>query len=235
MTVQNSEPLDMALNAVDDRYIGCRDQAFKKFISEGLLKEELECNTDFSRVWNPQKECRNAPGQSKEHLAALLACNGEDNFINTFNKDVKTLGADAKTYNDQFHFKSLHFLLMDSMREQCPQDCKVVYAAMDHHYTATKGSTVRFGQFIKASSSFADLKKMMDLSEMFLFNITSCFFAKLGANICSDEDSVLVSPAEIFTMVDVVQVHDSDDDADYTMFLKHAKLFSAHNCYIFSR
>lgn len=234
VTVQNAEPLDMVWNAVDDRYSGCRDQAFKKFIRGGLLKEELKRNGDFSYAWNPQEECPSASGLSKEHIAALVVSDSDGNFMNNFNAEVKTLGADAKTYNDQFHFKSLHFLLMDSLREQRPQDCKVVYAAVDRHYTAAKGSMVRLGQFIKAFSSFEALQENTDLSEMFIFNITSCYFAKLGANVCSTDDSVLVSPAETFTVVEVV--HNSRDDTDYhVMILKHAKLVSAHNCYIFSR
>lgn len=232
MTVQNSKILDMARNAVDERYIGCRDQAYKKFISDGLLKEELDRNADFRTAWNTQG-CQSVSGQSKEHLVALHVSDSDDDFINKFNKAVKKLGADAKTYNEQFHFKSLHFLLMDSMMEQRPQDCKVVYAAVDD-YTATKGSMVRFGQFIKAISSFKNLTKMMDLSEIVILNITSCFFAKLDANVCSSEDSVLVSPAEEFTVVDVAYI--KNDDSDYQMLiLKHSKLFSNHNCYIFSR
>lgn len=238
MTAQKSEDKNMALSAVDDRYIGCRDEAFEKFIKGGLLNEELKLNVDLKEAWSTQKACiKQNPETSKEHLAALIAHDSEDEkYIIAFNDAVKTLGADAKMYEDKFHFKSFHFLLMDSMRELQPKDCKTVYAVLDYQYKVSNGSKVRLGQFLKAYFSFSYLKTMTDLEDTFIFNITSCFFAKMGADICSEEDAVLLSPAEVFTVEDLVQVNDKDKDTEYkVMILKHAKLFSYHNCYIFSR
>lgn len=238
MTAQKSEQQYMVSGAVDDQYTGCRDKAFEKFIKGGLLKEELELNADLSKAWSSPEAClKQNPTTSKDHLAALIALNSEDEMsIASFNKAVKKLGEDAKMYEDQFHFKSLHFLLMDSMRELQPKDCKTVYALPKDRCVASKGSKMRLGQFLKAYFSFSYLKKMMDLDGTFILNITSCFFAKMGANICSEEDAVLLSPAEAFTVEDLEKVNLKDEDTEFqVMTLKHAQLFSYHNCYIFSR
>lgn len=227
----------MAENAVDDLYRGCSTKAFDKFISGGLLEEELNHSVEFSRAWKTgSTSLKPIPGKSKEHLMALRAyCNDED-FATIFNQAVKTLGADAKKYKDQFHFKSFHFLLTDSMRQLRPKDCKTVYALTEHETIAKNGSTVRFGRFLKAASNFSYLKKLTDLNGNFIFNITSCFFANMGPDICDREDNVLLSPAERFTVENYVLVQDKEEDSDYHMItLKHANLDNFHNCSIFSR
>lgn len=226
----------MVSGAVDDQYTGCRDKAFEKFITGGLLKEELKLNADFLKAWNFPETCLTRdPKTSSDHFAALLALNNDNEMsVKSFNKAVKTLGEDAKMYEDQFHFKSLHFLLMDSMREQQPKDCKTVYADAGDKYVASKGSRMRLGRFLKAYFSYSEVKKWIDLEDSIILNITSCFFAKLGGNICSEEDAVLLSPAEEFTVEDLVKVTTVDDEYQ-VITLKHAQLFSYHNCYIFSR
>lgn len=228
----------MASDSVDDRYVGCRDQAFETFIKGGLLDEELKLNTDFSKAWIIEEAClKQKPETSKEHLTALTAHNSEDQkIIADFNQAVKTLGANATLYKEKFHFKAFHFLLMDSMRKQQPKDCKTVYAVPGYRYSDSKGSKVRLGQFLKAYSSFSYLGKMMDLEGSLVFNITSCFFAKMGADVCSAEDAVLLSPAEVFTLENFEKVNEKEKETEYEVItLKHAGLFSYHNCYIFSR
>lgn len=230
----------MAPGSVDDQYTGCRHKAFEKFIKGGYLNEELKVNSDFSKAWSTgtQYPCLKQNNKtSEEHLRALIAHDREDEMpINNFNEAIMTLGADAKLYEDQFHFKSLHFLLMDSMRKMQPKDCRTVYAILPYRHEAPKGSNVRLGQFLKAYANFNYLKKMTDLNDSFIIKITSCFFAQMGADICSEEDAVLLSPAEVFTVEDRRKVSDQDEESTYEeMTLKHHKLYSYHNCYIFSR
>lgn len=223
----------MAENAVDDLYRGCSPKAFDKFIRGGLLEEELNHSVEFSKAWKTSKPVL---VNSTEHHMALRAYCNDENFAERFNQDVKTQGADAKKYQDQFHFKSFHFLLTDSMRQLKPKDCKSVYALMRNKPTAKNGSIVRFGRFLKASSSFSELKKSTDLHGTFIANITSCFLAKMGPDICDREDNVLLSPAERFTVENNVLVQDKEEDSDYHIItLKHANLDNFHNCYIFSR
>lgn len=225
----------MAENAVDDLYKGCSTQAFDKFIRGGLFQKELDENV-VSGAWKTESiSLKPIPGLSQEHLMALHVYCSDEDFVNTFNKAVKTLGADAEKYKDKFHFKSFHFLLTDSMRLK-EKDCKTVYAFAERQTKAENGSFVRFGQFLKAYPRFNYLKKLTDLDDTFIFNITSCFFANMGPDICGDEDGVLLSPAEKFTVVNNVQVNDKEQESVYHMItLKHAKLDNFHNCYTFSR
>lgn len=239
MTAQKSDQQLMVPSAVDDQYAGCRDKALETFIKGDLLNKEMNLNTDFLKAWDKQKPCsKQNPKNPDEHLAALSAYdNGDEMFINEFNNAVRNLGANATVYKTQFHFKSFHFLLVDSMMELQQKDCKTVYAMSSHQYEASKGSKIRLGQFLKAYFSFNNLKKIEpDFEDNLILNITSCFFAKIGANVCSKDDAVLLSPAEVFTVEDLVPVSDKEDDTEYrVMTLKHAELFSYHNCYIFSR
>lgn len=238
MTAERAKLLDMAPDAVDNLYNGCREQALETFIHSGLLRQELNHTKGFQKAWSLMSQCSKLiPGKMKEHSAALLAyANGDADFLKTFNNAVETLGVNVSTYENKFHFKSFHFLLMDSMMLLPPKECKTVYALPEHTtYRAKKGSKVRFGQFTMVYSQCSELKKLIDFDGQVLLNITSCFFANLGANICNDEDAALLSPAEVFTVEDVKRVKDADE-SDYTVIiLKHSKVDSSHNCTIFSR
>lgn len=225
----------MAPNAIDDLYSGCKDQVLK-MINSGLLTDELKRRQEFQKAWDAHSSCtRSTPAQRKESLTALSAyVNGGDVFKNEFNAAVETLGVNVSTYENKFHFKSFHFLLMDSMKERHGKECKTVHALTNKEYTATKGSMVKLGHFMEVYSDYSDLKKMEDFDGNVLFNITSCFFAKLGENTCGDKDTMLLSPAEVFTVEDVKKV--TDGDTDYTAFiLRYTRVDSSHNCYMFSR
>ncbi|XP_041789724.1 erythroblast NAD(P)(+)--arginine ADP-ribosyltransferase [Chelmon rostratus] len=235
VTAERAKLLDMAPDAVDDIYKGCRKQALERFIHSGLLRQELNHSEGFQRAWSGNPQCsRLIPGGIKEHTAALLAYdNGDEHFIQSFNDAVETLGVNVSTYENLFDFKSLHFLLMDSMSLH-PKKCQTVFA-LQEKYKATQGSKVRFGRFITAHSSYARLRKLEDWDGAVIFNITSCFFVNLGDNICSNRDIVLLSPAEAFTVEEVKKVADSDDTEYTAIVMKHSQLDSMHNCYIFSR
>ncbi|XP_068177828.1 ecto-ADP-ribosyltransferase 5 [Antennarius striatus] len=236
VTVGRVIPLDMAMDAVDDIYHGCREQALEKFIHSGLLKQELNHSEAFKNAWIQKDQCSKIlPGKAKEHTAALQAySNGGEDFIKTFNNAVKSLGTNESIYENYFHFKSFHFLLMDSMMMLPPDKCKTMYVVHEESYTAKKGSKVRFGTFFKVHSSESVLSDY-DLDGQVVFNITSCFFVNLGDNICTNEDAVLLSPAEIFTVEDVRKVSDAEGTEYTEIILKHSDVESSHNCYIFSR
>lgn len=232
-----SATLDMAPDAIDDMYNGCRKEALEKFVHSGLLKQELNSSEGFQKAWSANSLCsKPIPGGTKEHMAALLAyVEGDDDFSKTFDNAVQTMG-NVSTYESQFHYKSLHFLLMDSMSLLHPNKCETVHIIREK-YTAQQGSKVRFGKFTKVWSSYSSMKRMEDFDEQVVFNITSCFFIKLGTNICSaDTDMALLSPAEVFTVVAAKDIKDEDNDSKYTaIVLTHSSLQSTHNCYCLSR
>ncbi|KAF3852358.1 hypothetical protein F7725_005713, partial [Dissostichus mawsoni] len=217
VTAESKKRLDMAPDAIDDMYNGCRKEGLEKLVHSGLLKQELNSSAGFQKAWSANSPCsKPIPGGTKEHMAAILAyVEGDAYFSKTFDNAVQTMGGN-------FHYKSLHFLLMDSMLLLHPKECKTVHIIREK-YTAQQGSSL--------------MKSMMDFEGMVVFNITSCFFINLGTNICSaDKDMALLSPVEVFTVDAAKEIHDKDNDSEYTaIVLKHSSLKGTHDCYFLSR
>ncbi|XP_020512461.2 ecto-ADP-ribosyltransferase 4 [Labrus bergylta] len=232
--------LDRAPDAVDDMYKGCREEAMEKLINSELLTQELERDERFKKAWSENNGCSKLiSGGTREHTTALsIMANGDPKFTKTFNEAVKTMGVNASTYENSFHFKSLHFLLMDSLKlvqNLNEKKCRTVYFNTEEKISAEVGSEVRFGGFTRVSKSFENT----DPHGLVFFNITSCFSVNLGETVCGfeeDSDMVLLSPAEVFIVKNVNEVNDKVNDEKYTeIVLEKPKLDSSHNCYIFSR
>uniref|UniRef100_A0A3B4HD11 NAD(P)(+)--arginine ADP-ribosyltransferase n=1 Tax=Pundamilia nyererei TaxID=303518 RepID=A0A3B4HD11_9CICH len=227
-------------NVVDDQYKGCGEEAMKRFIESDVLKRELNNSEGFQKAWNKSIECsKQIPGGRKEHTAALsVYVNGDHNLLQRLNKAIETMGGNVSIYENRFHFKSLHFLLMDSMRLLKPKECKNVYVLLSGQNQPQKGSTVRFPSFTSAYSDYEKLKSETDLYEEVVLNLTSCFFVNLKDYVCGQgQDEILLSPAEVFTVEDInSKVVEADDDSQYVeIVLKHSGLKSSHNSpqYIF--
>ncbi|XP_061767953.1 GPI-linked NAD(P)(+)--arginine ADP-ribosyltransferase 1 isoform X2 [Nerophis ophidion] len=221
-----AKQLNMAPDAVDDLYQGCRDEVMKRLIHPEVLGKELSGNPGLRAAWS-DKCTRLLPGGVKEHTAALLAYANGNAFREAFNHEVETTGANAGTYERDFHFKSLHFLLTDAMRLRKPAACRNVYRMSDGNYVAEIGARVRFGRF---TTVHTDLSMKEDMEDGVYFNITTCFFVSLEGFCGLEEDTAILSPAEEFTVVDVKQVNDYQE-----VVLKHSKMEALHNCYGFSR
>ncbi|XP_028460720.1 ecto-ADP-ribosyltransferase 5 isoform X2 [Perca flavescens] len=160
--VTSAKTLDMAPDAVDDLYDGCRKEAMKKFINLGLLRKELNSSEGFRKAWSANTQCTKLiPGGTKEHTAALLAYAKDTDFAKTFDNAVETMGGNVSTYENHFHFKSLHFLLMDSMLLLNPKkDCKTVYVLQDE-YKTQKGSKTIFAVMNRTWPYYLQLKCLL--------------------------------------------------------------------------
>uniref|UniRef100_A0A3Q3IEC8 NAD(P)(+)--arginine ADP-ribosyltransferase n=1 Tax=Monopterus albus TaxID=43700 RepID=A0A3Q3IEC8_MONAL len=229
--------LDMAPNAVDDMYTGCHKEAMKNFIHSGLLERELNNSKGFQKAWKANPKCsKPIPGGIKEHSAALLAyANADEEFTQTLNNAVETMGVNVSTYENHFHFKSLHFLLMDAFRLMKPKNCKTVYFVTEKEYKAEINSSVRFGRFSTGYFNDSSAKAMTDLDDLFVFNITSCFFVNLENTTCSmHKDMALLSPAEMFIVEKAHRVKVGDTDTEYNeIVLRHSGVnieTSVDNC-----
>ncbi|KAM9792561.1 ecto-ADP-ribosyltransferase 4 [Neosynchiropus ocellatus] len=217
--------MDLAPHAVDDLYQGCREKAIEKFISSGLLKKELQANPNFYIAWNTSLP-KSIPGGRPEHHAALWAYfNVDEKFTKKFNDAVEKLGVNASIYEQDFHFKSIHFLLTDAIRLMTPKTCRNVYMLSDSQFRAQKGSKVRFGRFTVVQT---DLTMKEDIDEGVYFNITTCFSASLQdiCPVCTDK--ALISPSEEFS------VAEEKVDEVTRIVLKHSKVAGTHNCYFTS-
>lgn len=234
--VTAKKTLDMAPDSVDNTYSECREKAWEKFIHSGLLGQELNRSAGLQKAWTQGADCpMQIPGRTTEHTSALRAyAYGDADSKKSVDKAIETLGGNISTYETLFHFKSLHFLLMDSILLQ-PKTCKTFYIISKVGYEAKKGSMVRFGTFMKVFP-YSGLQDEPELDDIVVLNITSCFFANLEASSCGEGDSALISPAEVFTVEEEKKMTDDDNDNVYTVIvLKHAELKTQNSCVIFSR
>uniref|UniRef100_A0A3B1JL89 NAD(P)(+)--arginine ADP-ribosyltransferase n=1 Tax=Astyanax mexicanus TaxID=7994 RepID=A0A3B1JL89_ASTMX len=111
--------LDMAPDAVDDVFSGCRERMLKAVTeADGLLQKELQTTEKFAEMWKNTKTCnKQIQGLTSFHLNALESyANSKDDIRKTFNDKVYASGNNATTYKNEFSFKSLHFLLTDAMK-----------------------------------------------------------------------------------------------------------------------
>ncbi|XP_037119264.1 T-cell ecto-ADP-ribosyltransferase 1 isoform X2 [Syngnathus acus] len=224
-TVSAVKQLDMAPNAVDLLYEGCRDDTMEKLIRSDVLQQELSQDVGFSTAWS-DKCSMLLPGGTKEHTSALLAfINGNHAFKKAFDDAVETMGVNASTYEEHFHYKSLHFLLTDAMSLVRQKRCKNVYRVSETEYKVEKGVRVRFGRFTTVQT---DLSIKEDVDGGVYFNITTCFYISLEGFCKLTEDVAILSPTEEFTVEDVKP----GGDGEYTeVILKHSKLKATDDCY----
>lgn len=221
----------MQPNAVDDAYSECRDQMLQKVLDrDGILRNELQANSLFENEWNQTTCLDPIPGGRKEHAQALQSIGNSRKLFKELNRAVKTMGGNVDIYKEQFHFKSLHFLLMDAMRLLKEEECHTVYAGFFEDLTAVKGSQVRFGRFIPAHKdrSFTEEGCVEDGT---LFNITSCSVINVDKPTCTTDIMQLISPAEVFQVVDV---HERTD-CKREIVLTSKGFKNDHDCYLFPR
>ena len=226
----------MAMDSVDDRYDGCRDETLKGLPAR--LKSELAASSDFEVAWKASSSAYAVvPGGRPEHGQALqaYAFEGNSGFRNKFNNAVATMGG-----NQSFPFYSLHFLLTDAITLLSGKGdaCRTVYSVSKQLYSAQKGAKVKLGTFTSASASASSLVEDPDVEGGVLFNITSCLAVNL--EIKWGEMETLLLPTEEYTVEDIQKI-DSEDGYSYTIIsytiitLKHAGFSSKNNCYLTPR
>ncbi|KAF5889516.1 T-cell ecto-ADP-ribosyltransferase 2-like, partial [Clarias magur] len=232
--------LDMAPDAVDDDFSECRDKMLKAVTEpDGLLQKELNANKEFKDVWNKSSGgCRkNIRGGTSDHISALQTyANSETKFRKTFNDLVYSKGSNNVTYSEEFPFKSLQFLLTDSLRLLNRSNlCKTVFYGTSNVYKADMGTEVRFGKFTKANTKPSTAIEVVDLEGRgTVFNITSCSVVNVEENTCKSEHvQWLISPAEVFTVQKVRDVESEDDTAYKEITLTHSRFLSKHTCSFF--
>ncbi|KAL7855766.1 hypothetical protein AOLI_G00193700 [Acnodon oligacanthus] len=233
--------LDMAPDAVDDTFSECRDKMMQKVTAPGdLLQKELEASKDFADMWRSHGgTCeKQIYGGRAHHLAVLQVYgNSGDQFRKMFNRLIQTKGSNATTYNDEFPFKSLHFLLTDALRLLNPgKTCYTVYFGTGKQYTSEIGKEVRFGKFIGASiHESLEIEHIVTAEKGTLFNISSCSVVNVENYTCTSEElEQLISPTEVFRVQNIKAT--SIDDVDYKIItLTHSGFLSNHDCYLFPR
>ncbi|XP_057243989.1 NAD(P)(+)--arginine ADP-ribosyltransferase 2-like [Malurus melanocephalus] len=153
-------PMDMAPNAFDDRYQGCRD---KMAAMLPVLKSvEFQQNSLFAPAWaQATAEWQNrgspvSPLLFPDQAIAIMAYTMSTTFSEKFLDAVHEAGHSRQQYRDNFHFKTLHFLLTDALAKLKDNQCRDVYrVGHNTRLEAQRGQRVRFGWFLWMSLSDA--------------------------------------------------------------------------------
>ncbi|NXX69289.1 NARE ribosyltransferase, partial [Spizella passerina] len=224
--------LDMAQDSFDDQYQGCGTNMIAAL--PALNSSEFQQNPLFAQAWlkaTADWQSRGSPVSPLSYPAqaiAVMAYTGrKTKLYKNFNDAVRVVGHSNQEYRDNFHFKTLHFLLTNALvmlRQAQNGQCHMVYRGVHGViFKAEPGDIVRFGQFSSASYS-AKIAKVFG-SDM-VFQVYTCHGAAIwNFSRYPGEKEVLIPPYETFEVIEVSQEGDSA-----WIQLRSNGTFSKYNC-----
>ncbi|NXP96289.1 NRT2 ribosyltransferase, partial [Passerina amoena] len=222
--------LDMAHDSFDDQYKGCGPAMTE--VLPSLNRSDLEQNPLFAQAWTKARAkwhswgSRVSPLSSPAQAIALMTYTMND-LYREFNAAVRTAGNSSQEYRNNFHFKTLHFLLTQALVTlrvtQGPQCHDVYRGVRGVRFKAEPGDIVRFGQFASASQSQTASQQFgMDT----VFQVHTCHGAGIQEfSNYPDENEVLIPPFETFEVIKV-----SQEGERVRIQLRSNGTFSKHNC-----
>ncbi|NWR26329.1 NRT2 ribosyltransferase, partial [Emberiza fucata] len=226
----NVIPLDMAHNSFDDQYRGCAPAMTAAL--PALNRSEFKHNKEFAEVWVKaaaewqSRGSRVSPLSSPAQAIALRAytMNG---LYKKFNDAVRVAGCCSQEYRDNFHFKTLHFLLtqaLKTLRDAQGLQCHDVYRGVRGvRFKAEHGDIVRFGQFTSASESEETAKKF---GNSMVFQVRTCYGVEISNfSKYPNEKEVLIPPFETFQVIKVRRIVNK-----VRIQLRSTGTFSKYNC-----
>ncbi|XP_059333295.1 erythroblast NAD(P)(+)--arginine ADP-ribosyltransferase-like [Ammospiza nelsoni] len=223
------KPLDMALNSFDDQYRGCGPDMIAAL--PALNRSEFEQNKKFAEVWvkATAEWQRQGPPESPlspDQIIATMAFT-MDGLHSVFNDAVRVAGRSQQEYRDNFHFKTLHFLLTQALattRVGLQGQC---YDMVQHlcgiWFKAHYGAIVRFGHFMPIWMRDEPAQCSGKETE---FQVHTCEGASVGIKIGdSPIQFILIPPFETFEVINVTQIGDKAK-----IQLRSTGTYSKYNC-----
>ncbi|KAM3680700.1 erythroblast NAD(P)(+)--arginine ADP-ribosyltransferase-like [Ammospiza maritima maritima] len=192
---------------------------------------ELQQNPLFAQTWVKAADewWRRGPPVtplSPAQAIALMTYTMKDVY-KEFNAAVHVAGRSHQEYRDNFHFKTLHFLLTNALvtlRDNWGPRCHHVFQGVRGiRFKARRGDTIRFGQFTSTS-----LHKQIaqQFGTDMMFQVQSCYgvdIQKFSSN--PSEKEVLIPPFETFEVTSVTQ------EGDRALIqLRSSGTFSRYSC-----
>ncbi|XP_048476794.1 erythroblast NAD(P)(+)--arginine ADP-ribosyltransferase-like [Rhincodon typus] len=171
------------------------------------IREEWKRMPRILKAWDKanstlERNCVIPRGLRREHLVAIRAYTHPSALFKAFNAATRQYGVSDDIYEQNFTFKSFHYLLsvaLDKLKGKRFQ----TYRGSENAFWARKGKSVRFGQFASSSLDLMVAKRFMKnvRGENTLFEIKT----KLGVNVSQystikDEDEVIIPPTEVFNV-----------------------------------
>ncbi|KAM4750125.1 ecto-ADP-ribosyltransferase 4-like [Anableps anableps] len=202
-----SFPLNMAENSIDDMYSTCATKMEEK-INDTYFKEE-ESYKSFKNAWSEAEKCANKnirerkrgdEALTKDHMQAICAytAGGPANFYETFNEEVRTK---RDQYGSSFPFHSLHFWLTRAIQilKTNNNECYTTFRRTKSVFTGNVDKVIRFGAFTSSSK----LSTLRNFGQTTCFTIRTCHgaYLKKYPRIGDKEQEVLIPPYEKFKII----------------------------------
>ncbi|XP_051241586.1 ecto-ADP-ribosyltransferase 5 [Dicentrarchus labrax] len=210
-------PLDLALNAIDDMYTGCKDKMEYKVKKEYLPNEKNKDN-NFTLAWGEaekyyNKKWKRKKGKSpstslgKERIMAIYVYTlDKPKIYLDFNKAVRT---QKPKYKTTFRYHTLHFFLTDALqtlntRKPEAERCLTGFRRVNSYFSQdVLNKLIRFGSFTSSSMGwYPSAERFGDKS---CFEIVTCsgadvsLYSKLGES----EREALIPPYEVFKVTKI--------------------------------
>lgn len=210
--LKDQPPLDLAPNAVDDMYTGCKDKMEHRVRKEYLVNERNKDNNFtlawsqaekyYNKKWRPKKGKRPPTSLGKEQIMAIYAYTLDTPKIYLdFNTAVRT---QKSKYRTTFRYHTLHFFLTDALqtlnaRKPEEERCLTGFRRVNSYFSQdVLNRVIRFGSF--TSSSMGWYPSAARFGNKSCFEIVTCsgadisLYSKLG----EAEREALIPPYEVF-------------------------------------
>ncbi|KAM3680694.1 erythroblast NAD(P)(+)--arginine ADP-ribosyltransferase-like [Ammospiza maritima maritima] len=219
--------LDMAPDSFDDQYQGC-GPAMKAALP-ALNRSEFEQNKEFAEVWvkaAAKWQTRGPPESplSPDQATAIMAFSMTD--PRTFNDVLRVVGHSRHEYRDNFHFKTLHFLLTDALatlRDAQNGQCRDAFLKVcDTRFETQPGETIRFGHFMPVLLS----KQIGECPGETMLELRTCHGVEIQLfSEHPEPEIVLIPPFETFKVTQYTLKGDKTQ-----IQLQSTGTYSKYNC-----
>uniref|UniRef100_A0A3B4UAJ5 NAD(P)(+)--arginine ADP-ribosyltransferase n=1 Tax=Seriola dumerili TaxID=41447 RepID=A0A3B4UAJ5_SERDU len=210
-------PLDLAPNAVDDMYTGCKDKMDYRVKKQYLPNEKNkdknftlasgEAEKYYNKRWKRRKGKRPSTALGKEQIMAIYVYTlDKPNVYLDFNNAVRT---QRSVYTTTFSYHTLHFFLTDALqtlnsRKPEVDRCVTGYRRVNSYFSQDAvNKMVRFGSFTSSSQGwYPSADRFGDKS---CFEILTCFGADISlySELGESEREVLIPPYEVFKVAKI--------------------------------
>lgn len=232
--------MDMAPNAVDDMYNGCKDEMKSKVQNE-FLPNETSTNSQFKQAWEEAEQVYNTKWKretvlAKEQFMAMYVYNfGKKQICQDIKVALQTQHCNYKT---SFSYHSMTFFLTDALQNLNAQGpdkgrCFTVYHRVDQYFSQSMlGKEIRFGYFTATTlRSYGSVAKEGTKS---CFQIETCYGADISMFGNANREA-LIPPYEVFKVTGIKRrCQEPSLDCDVLYELKSTRTLSNLNCALFS-
>ncbi|NXP42182.1 NARE ribosyltransferase, partial [Leiothrix lutea] len=204
------KPLDMAQDSFDDQYWGCGTEMTAAL--PALNRSEFQKNPLFARVWaKAEAEWKRqgslvSPLSSPDQAIAIMAYTMDD-LHTEFNNAMHVARHSLLEYQDNFQYKTLHFLLTQALvtlrSTRGPQCHNVFRGTRRYTHEVQSGHTIRFGRFTSTS-----LKKETALcfGTNMVLQVHTCHGVDIQHfSMHPEEEEMLIPPFETFMVTNVTE------------------------------